>query len=350
MAGLPGFPDKPNSPERIPSWEETRKGLKDVATTLVGETPAEWALTAATGPVGRVARTALLGAAALSQSPEAKAMNVRMLGYIPDRLKRMYDMASKLRKEGRGSEIWQETKGKLTHGPGGDIEAIYEPGDITTRGLEPGVRKKFGELADVPHLYQEFPSARKIPVEIADLGPSTRGRLNFDERTVTGAYDPKIQLREDLLHPANITDYAGVLGHEGTHTLDYYRGLPFGDSPKAVQHRIDKFLGEHKSPEIVSRDAQLRSKMLADLLRQPGAASDLYGRNLSEVRARAAQSGWKHGNVVDPYTSDLASGTFGRGSKVPVLADDPFSRLMMESSPTYTNDIAQALREMKLQR
>jgi len=144
----------------ILSPAELEKSTKRLVTDVAGETPSEWALTAALGPIGRAAtRAGLLSLSGATYSPESEAVLTRLgIKEIPKRLEKMYEMARQLRAQGRGGEAWQKSEGKLTIGPAGDIEAIHTPKAVDISRIKEGRPLKYSEVIDAPEMLAENPS------------------------------------------------------------------------------------------------------------------------------------------------------------------------------------------------
>src|SRR3972149_3469687 len=149
--------DEEAAPTTSPTIAKLRGAGKEVGEAVFGETPSEWALNAALGPVGKAARLGLLGASAVAYSPESEAVLSRLTTQIPRRLEKLYEIAKQLRKEKRGSEVWGETNSKLTLSPAGDIEAIHRPMATSIHALKPGREMDFSSIVDAPMMISENP-------------------------------------------------------------------------------------------------------------------------------------------------------------------------------------------------
>jgi hypothetical protein len=339
-------PLKEVAPAHLPTLEGLKTAGKAAGSFVFGDTPSEWAFNAATGPVGKTARLALLGLSAATQSPESEAVLTRLgIKEIPQRLQKMYEMAKQLRERGLGGDVWGKTEGQLTVGPTGAIEAIHSPLDINLSKLKDKGYANFEEIVTNPTMFAENPELKQLVVNASDMPARKMG--GFRPPQFPGD-KPRILLNERYLD--NLEATGSALGHETTHGFGWLNKIPYGMNSKYNQYMIDKLMGPLSKRVGLEDNPNSRSTLLLKKLSEPFAARDLYARDISEVQARGGQSAWPRSRV-EPYTHpDVGQPfQFESGARVPAPPNSAYERIMDPNSVVFKNDINRIIEALKSQ-
>lgn len=318
---------------------------KDIFKGVVGGSPSEVALNAALlplGPMGRVARPALAGAAAATYSPESEAVLIRLGKEVPKRFEKMKKLAERLRGEGRSGKVFEETEGQLTVAPSGGIEAAYRPFDVETRQLK-NYPRPLTEIASGREMFSEVPELNQLLV-----------RKRPEKGNIMGRFIPAegISLSELALTPAarELGASAGTIGHESQHAVDYLKKLPYGTSAPRQYDDITKMITaiQREAPGFSSQGKR-RAEVMLEKLAERSAPQEMYLRNIGESRARAAESLWNplyRGGGADPYTTASAVRGFAPGSPL-TMRGSAYERFVDPSSVILPKDLELALEELR---
>jgi hypothetical protein len=218
----------------------------------------------------------------LAQNPDILAKNIDQASqlnfggmFFPASRAEAAAASAMLKKGFSDNEIW-DAHGVFQGADGKWRKEALGPKTLKIDPTQPS-STTFGEAVDAPHIFENAPQLRDMPVHVVRPDPN--------RPDMTGAYllsAKDLGQKPSILSVVSddVPSMVGTLMHEGQHAIDQPAGLLYDELPaKKVTDPYDRY---HRSlSEVMARTADTREAVYQQLYDEYGkAAADRFARNV----------------------------------------------------------------------